>query len=104
MIIKLELLPFFSVYALLLCVLAVMARCRINQSRRLLLASLRMTVQLILAGAVLTYIFENPHPLFTVASIAAMLLFATHRVFSLNKQLSPRFRLVVFGSLLFSSL
>lgn len=104
MIIQLGIIPFSVVYLLLLIVLAVMSYCRIDQSRLLLVASLRMTVQLILAGLVLTYVFANPHPAFTLAYIVIMLLFASHRVLSLNKQLSQQFKLIVFGSLAASSL
>lgn len=104
MIIQLGVVPFSIVYLLLLIVLAVMSKCRIDQSRILFIASMRMTVQLILAGLVLTYIFENPHPLFTLAYIAAMLCFAAHRVLSLNKHLSKRFKWIVLGSLASSSL
>ena len=44
---------FLLIYLLLLIVLTVMKRCRISQSRLLFIASLRMTVQLIIAGFVL---------------------------------------------------
>lgn len=104
MIIQLGIIPFSIVYLLLLIVLAVMSYCRIGQSRLLLLASVRMTIQLILAGLVLTYIFENPHPAFTVAYIAAMTAFASHRVLSLNKHLSGRFKIIVVSSLTAASL
>lgn len=95
---------FLLIYLLLLIVLTVMKRCRISQSRLLFIASLRMTVQLIIAGFVLTFIFENPHPLFTTAYIAAMILFATHRVISKNKWLNRQFRLAVMGTMALSGL
>lgn len=56
---------FLVIYLLLLVVLALMKRSKISQTKLLLTASLRMTVQLVIAGFLLTYIFENPHPLFT---------------------------------------
>ncbi|HPF85373.1 MAG TPA: ABC transporter permease, partial [Aminivibrio sp.] len=79
---------FLVIYLLLLLVLALMKRSRISQTKLLLTASIRMTVQLVLAGFVLTYIFENPHPLLTVGYLAAMMAFAIHRVLSKNRDLN----------------
>lgn len=95
---------FLLVYALLLVVLLVMKKCRIAQTKLLLLGSLQMTVQLVLAGFILTYIFQNPHPLFTVAYVAAMTIFAIWRVLSKNKELNRRFRLYIALSLAFSGM
>jgi putative ABC transport system permease protein len=61
-----------------------------------------MTVQLILAGFVLTYIFKNPHPLFTTGYLAAMMAFAIHRVLSKNRDLNRSFKLSIGFSLAFS--
>lgn len=66
----------------LLVVLVVMRVCRIDQTRLLVVSSMKMTVQLILAGLILTYIFEHPHPLFVVAYLGAMTGFSIHRVLS----------------------
>jgi len=93
---------FLVIYLLLLVVLAIMKRSRISQTKLLLVASLRMTVQLILAGFVLTYIFKNPHPLFTTGYLAAMMAFAIHRVLSKNRDLNRSFKLSIGFSLAFS--
>lgn len=90
---------FLLIYLLLLLVLAVMKRCKVNQSRLLLIASLRMTVQLIVAGLILTYIFENPHPVFTVTYVTLMLVFAIHRVLSKNREINRKFKLAIIFSL-----
>ena len=50
---------FLLIYLLLFIVLAVMKRCQISQTKLLFVASLRMTVQLIIAGFVLMFIFEK---------------------------------------------
>ena len=51
-IIELNLVQFGLVYMLLIIVLAIMKKSRINQTRLLLVSSLRMTVQLVLAGLI----------------------------------------------------
>ena len=83
-IIKLNIFQFSLIYLLLLVVLAIMKKAKIDQTRLLIYASFRMSVQLYLAGLVLTYILKNPHPLYTVAYIIAMKAIATARVLGKN--------------------
>lgn len=98
-VVSLNLYQFASVYLLLLIVLSVMKRCHISQTKLLIVASVRMTVQLVLAGLVLTFIFKNPHPVFTVLYLAAMTGFAIYTVLSRNKGLNKHFQLAVGISL-----
>ncbi len=90
---------FALIYLLLLIVLYIMKKSNINQTKLLVIASFRMTVQLVLAGLVLTYILGNPHPLFTVAYIISMTTFATIRVLNKNKELNKKFKLAIGLSL-----
>jgi len=101
-IVQLSILQFSLIYLLLIIILAVMKRSKINQTKLLMIASLRMTVQLVLAGLVLTYIFKHPHPLFTVTYIIAMIAFSVHRVLSKNPDMNNHFRKAVVLSLSFS--
>lgn len=55
---EIQIFNFCLVYLLLLIVLFIMKKCEINQSKLLFIASIRMTLQLIIAGFVLTYIFK----------------------------------------------
>ena len=98
-IIALNIEQFMLIYLLLIIVLFVMRKCRINQTKLLMVASMRMTVQLVLAGLVLTYIFENPHPVFTIAYIIAMTGFAIYMVLQRNKTINKKFKLIVSASL-----
>ena len=98
-IVELEIGSFALVYLLLLLVLVLMKKSKIQQSTLLLWASFRMTVQLILAGWILTYIFENPHPVFVLAYFLSMNIFAIHRVLSKNKSLNRQFKIYIGLSL-----
>ena len=98
-IVELNLWQFSLIYLLLLIVLGIMKKCRINQTKLLIVASIRMTVQLTLAGFVLTYIFKNPHPLFTVIYLVLMSGFSVYTVLSRNKNLNMQFKIVVGISL-----
>ncbi|TNG96555.1 ABC transporter permease [Pasteurellaceae bacterium USgator11] len=102
--VHMNLLNFSLVYLLLLVVLYVMKKSRIQQSKLLLIASIRMTVQLIIAGWLLTYIFGHPSPIFTILYVAAMVAFAIHRVLSKNPTLNKRFKSAVALSMMFSGL
>lgn len=54
----LGIMQFSFIYILLLIVLLIMKKSKVNQTKLLLVASIRMTVQLIFVGYVLQYIFE----------------------------------------------
>lgn len=98
-VVVLNLFQFSAVYLLLLVVLVIMKKCKINQSKLLVIGSIRMTVQLVLAGFVLTYIFKNPHPVFAIIYLLLMIGMAIHTVLSRNKGVSSRFALIVAISL-----
>lgn len=96
---EIDLLQFASIYILLVVVTLIMKWANIQQTKLLIVASLRMTFQLMLAGVILTYIFKNPHPAFTVLYVLSMILFAGHRVLSPHPNLNRNFKLVIWGSL-----
>jgi putative ABC transport system permease protein len=93
--VELNIIQFLLVYLLLIVVLIIMKKSKINQTKLLFVASLRMTVQLVLAGFILTYIFKNPHPIFTVLYIIAMTAFAIFRVLIKNKGINAKFKRAV---------
>lgn len=103
-IVVLNLFQFSLVYLLLLIVLAIMKKSKISQTKLLLVASIRMTVQLVLAGFILTYIFENPNPIFILVYLLSMIGFSIHRVLSKNSNLNKRFQLVIATSLALSGI
>lgn len=103
-IVQLNILQFSLIYLLLIIILAIMKKSKINQTKLLLLASFRMTVQLVLAGFVLTYIFEKPHPIFVIIYLSGMVAFSVHRVLSKNKNINKQFKIAIFLSLAGSGL
>lgn len=86
-----QMMPFLLAYVLLLMVGGIMKACRIAQTRLLFMAGLRMTLQLILAGFVLTWLFAHPHPLLTVGYLALMTGFTIRTVLGRHPQLNRRF-------------
>ncbi len=98
-IIELSIGRFALIYLLLIIVLLIMKKCKINQTKLLFVASLRMSVQLVLAGLILTYIFKNPHPVFTIIYLVLMTVFAIYMVLSANKSINKNFKIVIAVSL-----
>lgn len=98
-IVEIQLWQFSIVYLLLIVVGIIMKKCHINQTKLLILASVRMSIQLIIAGFILTYIFKNPKPIFTITYLILMICFAIYRVLSKNKEINMKFKLVVGASI-----
>lgn len=103
-VIQLQIGQFLLIYLLLIVVTLIMHKCKIDQTKLLIVASIKMTVQLVLAGLILAYIFENPHPAFTMAYLFAMISFSIYRVLSKNKELNKRFKIVIAASMVFSGI
>lgn len=98
-IVKLQIGQFALIYTLLIIVLIIMKKSKVNQSKLLIVASVRMTVQLMIAGWILTYIFDHPHPIFTITYFAVMMIFAIYRVLSKNKDINKRFKIAIITSM-----
>jgi len=102
--IQLNIFQFALVYLLLIVVIFIMKRSNINQTKLLIVSSFRMTVQLVLAGLILTYILQYPNPVFTAIYLMAMIIFSIYYVLSKHKELNKKFQLAVGLSLFCSGL
>ncbi len=103
-IVKMQIWQFSLIYLLLIIILIIMKKFHVNQSKLLIVASVRMSVQLTLSGFILAYIFENPKPIFTMLYLLVMICFSIFRVLSKNKDLNKRFKLIIGLSIAFSGL
>jgi len=102
--VELSILQFSLIYLLLIIVLIIMKKSKVNQTKLLLVASLRMTVQLVLVGYILQYVFSNPKPIFTIIFLILMITFSIHRVITSRKDLNRKFKIAIGVSLTFSGL
>ena len=72
----------------------------INRDKELIIAALRMTIQLVIVGFLLTYIFDHPHPIITFSIVLLMSGFAVFTVFQkFKKDLTPSLKRVVVVSI-----
>jgi putative ABC transport system permease protein len=74
-----------AAYVFVVILLVIVKKRGISREKEILIASIRMTLQLVLVGFILVYLFENPHPLFTVGVIAVMEVFAIHNIYKRTK-------------------
>ncbi|MDM5200564.1 iron export ABC transporter permease subunit FetB [Fictibacillus enclensis] len=80
-IIDISLWQLLSAY-LFIVVLTVIVKWRgIAREKEIIIGTLRMTIQLVLAGYILTYVFKHPHPLLTLFIFVLMEIFAIYNVF-----------------------
>lgn len=92
-------------YVFVLIVLFIVRRRKIHREKELVIASLRMTLQLVLIGYVLVFLFANPHPLLTLLIIAVMEGFAIFTVFrKFKKKLSKKLQKIIAISMLSGTL
>ncbi|NDI35289.1 ABC transporter permease [Chengkuizengella sediminis] len=72
-------------YVFILLLLAIVKWLGIRREKEILIASIRMSVQLTFVGFLLTYVFENPNPFITLLIILIMQSFAIYNVFKRTK-------------------
>jgi putative ABC transport system permease protein len=85
-----------AAYIFILILLLIAKYQDINNKTEIIVANLRMTVQLVLVGYVLTYIFNNPNPLYTLLILTLMELFAIHNIYNrVDAQLSFELKKII---------
>ncbi|WP_421384310.1 ABC transporter permease [Bacillus salacetis] len=104
-IIDIELARLIAAYLFVLVLLFIVKIRKISREKQITIAAFRMTIQLIIAGYILTHIFENPHPLLTLLIILIMEVFAIRNVFKQVKEtLSKEMKKIITLSMLCGSL
>ncbi len=104
-IINLDIWQVMLAYVFVLAVLIIIRIRGIRREKEILISSIRMTVQLILAGYILTLVFEHPSPFITVGIIILMESFAIYTVFKKFKgKLSGKLKKAIAISMLAGTL
>ncbi|PSL44397.1 putative ABC transport system permease protein [Salsuginibacillus halophilus] len=100
-IIDLTLWQLAAAYGFVLILLAIVKVRRIPRQREILISTIRMTLQLLLVGYILMYVFENPNPFITTAIVLVMVTFAIYNIFKrVRGELSKRLKWMVAYSML----
>ena len=88
-IIDISLLQLISAYIFVIILLFIVKIKGISREKEILIANIRMTLQLSLIGYILVYIFENPSPFLTLLIIVIMETFAIFNIFKRVKREIP---------------
>ncbi|MFW6386793.1 MAG: ABC transporter permease [Bacillota bacterium] len=95
-IIDIPLLQLAAAYIFVIVVLIIIKRRNIGHQGEIILASIRMTLQLILVGYILTYIFANPHVVFTLVILLLMQGFAVQNIYGrVNSYISSKLKKII---------
>ena len=87
-------------YLFVALVLAITTRWKIGRTAEIVIATVRMTLQLVAVGFILEWVFARPNPWITVTIFLIMEGFAIRNVFARVKVPTPkRLRTVIIGSL-----
>lgn len=92
-------------YVFVVILMVILRRRGIPREKEVLIATIRMTVQLILVGYLLAYVFDHSRPIYTVLIIAVMEVFAIFNIFKRVKSvLSTRLKKIIAISMLCGTL
>ena len=104
-VINLQLWQMAAAYIFVVLLLFIVRARGISREKEILISTVRMTLQLILTGYILVYLFNNIHPVYTIMVIAIMEVFAIYNIFKrTKKQLSKSLKQIVALSMLLGTL
>lgn len=91
-VVEIQLYHFLLIYLLMAVVIFIFKKCNIEQEKLIMWASIRMSLQLIIAGLLLTFLFKEPNDVLTYAYIAVMYLFTWYQIGTQNKGINVQFK------------
>ncbi|ABR47765.1 conserved hypothetical protein 245 [Alkaliphilus metalliredigens QYMF] len=104
-VITLQLWQIAASYVFIIILLFIVRARGISREKEILISTVRMTIQLILTGYILVYLFDNINPLYTIIVIVLMEIFAIYNIFKRTKtKLSKSLKKIIAISMLFGTL
>lgn len=85
-IITLQVWQLVAAYIFVIILMFIVKLKGIPREKEILLASIRMTLQLILTGYILVYVFSNPSPWYTLLILGVMEAFAVYTIINRSKE------------------
>jgi len=100
-IINIQIFQLVFAYIFVLVLLFIVKQKEIGHKGEILLASVRMTIQLVIVGFVLTYIFQNPNPYIILGILVLMEGFAIFNIFGrVQRKISKNLKMVIAFSMI----
>ncbi|AOY74981.1 ABC transporter permease [Clostridium formicaceticum] len=104
-VINLQLWQMAASYIFIVILLFIVRARGISREKEILISTIRMTIQLILTGYILVYLFDHINPLYTIIVVAVMEIFAIYNIFKRVKvKLSKPLKKIITISMLFGTL
>ena len=104
-VIELGFFQMISAYIFVLILLFILKLKKIPREKEVIISTIRMTLQLVIMGYVLIFIFDNKHPLFTLFVILVMEAFAINNIFGrVHKKLSFDLKKIIALSMIVGTL
>lgn len=95
-IIELGIWKLAAAYIFIIVLLFIVKAKGIHREKEILISSIRMSVQLVLVGYILAYVFKHPSTIFTIVIIVVMEIFAVYNIYKRVKiKLSSRVKKVI---------
>lgn len=92
-------------YIFVILLLVIIKVKNLNREKELIISSLRMTIQLVITGYVLIYVFENSSYIYTIGIIVLMECFAIYNIFKqVNLELSKGLKKIIAFSIVVGTL
>lgn len=100
-VIELQIWQLAAAYIFILILIGLVKLKGIPREKQITIATLRMTIQLVLVAYVLTYIFENSNPFYTIALITSITTFAIFNIYKrINLPMSKELKRVAALSMI----
>lgn len=104
-VIDLQLWQLVSAYVFIVILLIIVKLRGISREKEILISSVRMTIQLVLVGYILTYLFENVNVVYTIVILIIMETFAINNIFKRTKdKLSNSLKKIIAVSMIIGTL
>lgn len=104
-VIDLQLWQMAAAYVFVVILLCIVKARGLSREKEILISTIRMTLQLILVGYILVYLFDHATPLHTVTVIVVMEIFSIYNICKRTKaKLSKSLKRIVAFSMLFGTL
>ncbi len=104
-IIDLSLMQMIAAYIFVIILLVIVKFKKISREKEIFISSLRMTIQLIVTGYILVYVFNSPSPLYTILILIIMEIFAIYNIIKRTKtKLSSNLKKIIAFSMIFGTL
>ncbi|WP_040212808.1 ABC transporter permease [Clostridium polynesiense] len=102
--VDLSLFQLLSAYLFIVILLLIVRIKGISREKEIIIGSIRMTLQLILTGYILGYLFENPHPMYSLTAIIVMEVFSIYNIIKrIKAEIPMKLKRVIALSMFFGS-